>query len=175
MSSDQVILRSFNSSDIDALSELLNNKKIWDQLRDYLPHPYSKKDAEQYINSKAGEKPILTFAIEANNKLVGNISLKPQDDIHRHSAELGYWIGEPYWGDGYATQAIQNIVTYGFQEMNLARIFANVMENNQGSMKALTKSGFQLEGISKKGFIKNDRYLDEHRFAILNPEIFNKE
>lgn len=175
MSSDQVILRSFNSSDIDALSELLNNKKIWDQLRDYLPHPYSRKDAEQYINNKAGEKPILTFAVETNNKLVGNISLKPQDDIHRHSAELGYWIGEPYWGNGYATQAIQNIVTYGFQEINLARIFATVMENNQGSMKALTKSGFQLEGISKKGFIKNDRYLDEHRFAILNPEIFNKE
>ena len=175
MSSDQVILRSFNSSDIDSLSELLNNKKIWDQLRDYLPHPYSREDAEQYINSKAKEKPILTFAVEMDNKLIGNISLKPQKDIHRHSAALGYWIGEPYWGNGYATLAIQKIVTYGFQELKLSRIFATVMENNPGSMKALTKSWFKLEGISKKGFIKNDRYLDEHRFAVLNPEIFNEE
>ena len=90
MSSDLVLLRAFESSDTDELSVLLNNRKIWNQLRDYLPHPYSEADAEKYIHTKAHQKPILTFAIESNNTLVGNISLKPQEDIHRHSAELGY-------------------------------------------------------------------------------------
>jgi len=172
MNSDLVLIRAFKYSDIDELSILLNNKKIWNQLRDYLPHPYSKNDAEVYIDLKANERPILTFAIESEENLVGNISLKPLEDIHSHSAELGYWVGEPFWRKGYATHAISKIVDYGFNELNLARIFATVMENNTGSMKALTKSGFNLEGVSKKGFIKNNKYLDEHRFAILNPQIF---
>lgn len=175
MNSDSVNLRSFDSSDIRELAVLLNNKKIWDQVRDYLPHPFSEADAEEYIHAKAHQKPMLTFAIESQNKLVGNISLKPQEDIYRHSAELGYWIGEPYWGNGFATKAIQQIVKYGFEELKLARIYATVMEGNPGSMKVLINSGFKSEGISRKGFIKNKVYLDEHRFGILNPDFFHNQ
>ncbi len=172
LSDNKIILRAFNQSDEEDLAKLLNNKKIWDQLRDYLPHPYTLQDAKDYINAQTQQRPLLTFAIEANHLLVGNISLKPQEDIHRHSAEMGYWIGEPFWGNGFATKSIRLITKYGFNELELTRIYATVMEGNEGSMKALMKAGFEKEGVSKKGFIKNGRYLDEHRFALLNSLIF---
>lgn len=170
--SDTVRIRPFKKTDEVKLAEYLNNKKIWDQLRDYLPHPYSIKDARDHIERSMNDDPIQNFAIIHGSEFAGTISLKPQEDVYRHSAETGYWIAEPFWGRGIATSAIKCIINYGFNQLGMARIYASVMENNSASMKALIKVGFMAEGISKKGFIKNGMYLDEHRFSILNPKLF---
>lgn len=174
MSSDiSIRLRRFRENDAEQLTKLINNQKIWNQVRNAMPSPYTLKDAKEYLNSDIHRaEPAITFAIEMDGVLAGNISVKPQNDIYEHSAETGYWIGEPFWGRGIATKAIKLAVKYGFEELKLARIFATVMDGNEASMKALLNAGFEKEGISKKGFLKNGIYLDEHRFGILNPDIF---
>lgn len=166
--SESVTIRPFKKTDEAKLAGYLNNKKIWDQLRDYLPHPYSTKDARDHIERSMNDDPTQNFAIDYNNELVGSISLVLQEDVYRHSTETGFWIAEPFWGKGIATAAIKHIIDYGFNELGIVRIYASVMENNVGSMKALVKAGFQPEGVFRKGFMKNGTYLDEHRFGILN-------
>lgn len=173
--SESISTRPFRKTDEDELAKYLNNKKIWDQLRDYLPHPYSTKDARDHIERSINDNPTQNFAIDYKNELVGSISLVLQEDVYRHSAETGFWIAEPFWGKGIATAAIKHIIDYGFNQLGIVRIYASVMQNNIASMKALVKAGFQPEGVFKKGFIKNEEYLDEHRFGILNHKNLNNE
>ena len=93
-----------------------------------------------------------------------------QKDVYQKSAEIGYWIGEPFWGKGIATKAVELITKYGFDELNLNRIYTGVFEYNIVSMKVLEKNGFQKEGIFKNAVLKNDKVYDEHRFYKLSRE-----
>jgi RimJ/RimL family protein N-acetyltransferase len=95
------------------------------------------------------------------------IGLHPQKDVYRLSAELGYWIGEPFWGNGIATKAVELILKYGFETLNLNRIYAGVFEHNIASMRVLEKCDFVKEGIAKQAVIKNNKVIDEHKFAII--------
>lgn len=149
------------------MAALANNKKIWDNVRDYLPHPYTIRDGEDYIDMVQKEEKPLTFGIDYKGRLAGVVGLVAQEDIYRMSAEIGYWIGEPFWGKGIATQAVKMMSNYGFEKMGFQRIFAGVFEYNIGSMKVLEKNGYEREGIFKQALIKNDRIWDEHRFARL--------
>lgn len=164
---NNINLRRFNIEDVKEVALLCNNINIWNNVKDYFPHPYSIVDAENYINSCLLEKIPLTFAIEYEGKLVGAIGLELQSDVYRLSAELGYWIGEPYWGNGIATESVKLITNYGFTELGLVRIFSGVFEHNIASMKVLEKAGFVKECIAKKAIIKNDKLLDGHRFAMV--------
>ena len=163
-----VSLRVLDEDDALDLVFLANNINIWNNVRDYFPHPYSQEDADFFIDLCKKEKPKVTFAIEDNNKLCGVIGLVLQKDVYKHSAEIGYWIGEPFWRKGIATNAVKQMVEYAFQELKLERIFAGIFEYNKASMRVLDKCGFQLEGISKKALIKNGRFWDEYRYAIVN-------
>ncbi len=96
-------------------------------LRDYFPFPYNLKDAEIFINLTKLQKPVTTFAIEFDRKFCGIISLVKQNDIYRKSAEIGYWLGEPYWNKGIITIAVKLITDYGLNQLNLIRIFAGVI------------------------------------------------
>ena len=160
-------LREFMDSDIPILAELCNNKKIWDNLRDMLPYPYLEKDAEYFIGICRNENPKTTFAIEHNGEFAGCIGLVLQKDIYKMSAELGYWIGEPYWGKGIATSAVNKIVDYGFGKLGLIRIYSGIFEFNKASQRVLEKAGFQLEGIFRKSVHKNGKICDEYRYAII--------
>jgi ribosomal-protein-alanine N-acetyltransferase len=168
---ENVYLRSLQHTDAAPISILLDNKKIWDNLRDYLPQPYRIQDAEFFIQHVSAELPPLTFAICQDKDLCGIISLKPQSDIHRASAELGYWVGEIFWGKGLATEAVRCICRYAFDDLGFVRLFAGVMEHNVASMRVLEKSGFSKEGILRKAILKNERYLDEHLYASIHPAI----
>ncbi len=174
VTSTEVSIRTFKPEDAEFLARYLANDKILDQLRDHIPRPYSLSDAREHIERSMKDDPVVNFAVEYSGEFAGSISVKPQDDIYSHSAETGYWIAEPFWNKGVATAAIKLAVQYGFEELGLMRVFAGVMENNTGSIRALVKAGFQPEGILRKGIVKNGEYLDEHRFAILNPEIAPK-
>lgn len=149
------------------MAQLANNKKIFDNVRDHFPFPYKEEHAEAFIKKTLKEDPRQTFGIEYKGDLCGAIGFIPQNDVYRKSAEVGFWIGEPYWGKGIVTRAIQLITDYGFNELNLARIYAGVLEYNIGSMKALEKNGFKKEGVLIKAAYKNEQFYDEHRFYKL--------
>ena len=168
MSNDVIKIRPLDLSDKTTLASLANNKNIWDNLRDYIPYPYTESDAIFFINSTKQEEPQQSFGIVFNNNICGVISLVIQKDVYHKSAEIGYWIGEPYWGKGIATQAVKLITEYGFNELTLNRIYAGIFEYNLASIEVLKKNGFEREGIFKKAIIKNNKVYDEHRFYKLN-------
>ncbi|MCZ2222253.1 MAG: GNAT family N-acetyltransferase [Chitinophagales bacterium] len=158
---DKITLRVWEKEDAQTLAALANNKNIWDNVLDIFPSPYTVMDALRWINKESCTLPITHFAIEYNQLLVGGIGITLQDDIYRCSVELGYFIGEPFWGKGIATEAIKTMISLIQQEYkDVTRIFARVLSNNKASMKALQKAGFYLEGIQQKAAIKNDEVSD---------------
>ncbi|WP_205503086.1 GNAT family N-acetyltransferase [Rufibacter psychrotolerans] len=162
-----VTLRRLTFQDEVSLAQLANNKKVWENLRDYFPHPYAVEHAHQFIRLVQEENPPLTFAITCHDQLCGVISLVRQTDVYRFTAEIGYWLGEPFWHQGIAPRAVQLITAYGFQELGLARIYAGIFEYNAASMRVLEKCGYQKEGIFKKAIFKNGKFWNEHRYAIV--------
>ncbi|WP_378180792.1 GNAT family N-acetyltransferase [Aquimarina sp. SS2-1] len=168
MQSQEIKIRALELSDIPILAKLANNCKIWDNLRDYFPHPYTESDAKVFINMTSKQHPQQSFGITYKDVLCGVISLVIQNDVYRQSAEIGYWIGEPYWGKGIATKAVDLITRYGFEKLNLIRIYAGIFENNVASMKILEKNGYVNEGISPKAITKNGVILNEHRYYLIN-------
>jgi RimJ/RimL family protein N-acetyltransferase len=168
---EDVTLRTWRFSDKEALQKLADNRKIWDNVRDYFPSPYTLNDAESYISTCSKDAPTTGFAILYGDELAGGIILKLQKDVYEHSAEIGYWVGEPYWGKGIGTKAVNLLTNYGFRELNLKRIFARVYEFNKSSLKIMENCGYSLEGIFKHGAVKNGVLVDEYRFAIFPEEL----
>ena len=166
-------LRNFKENDSGRLLELANNEKISQNLRDGFPHPYTLKDAESFIQKCMVQDPVTTFAIDYNGEHVGNIGLSIGMDIYRKSAEIGYFIGEPYWNKGIATMAVSLITEFGFAELGLVRIYAGVFEYNPASMHVLEKCGFRKEAIHEKAICKKDQIWDEHLFAKINPRFLH--
>jgi len=164
----KVKIRPLESSDKSDLAKLANNKKVWDNLRDYIPYPYNENDADIFINSTKKESPQQNFGIEYKDEICGVIGLIIQKDVYRRSAEIGYWTGEPYWRKGIASKAVELIIKYGFDELNLNRIFTGVFDYNTASMRVLEKNGFEKEGIFKNAIIKNGNVYDEHRYGRMN-------
>ncbi|WP_212004650.1 GNAT family N-acetyltransferase [Chitinophaga sp. HK235] len=164
-------LRKLTATDNTELARMANNKLIWNNLRDRFPHPYSLEDADFFINLVKDEDPCYNFAIEYNGKLAGVITLMPQEDVYRRNAEIGYWIGQEFWGKQIITQAITLITDYGFKSLQLKRIFTGIFEYNPASMRALEKNGYEKEGIARQSIYKNGQYWNEHKYAKLNPDL----
>ena len=162
-----IILRPLYDSDANALAQLANNKKIWDNVRDYLPFPYSIDDAISFITLTQKEDPAMTFAIEYDTQFCGVIGLVAQSDVYKKTAEIGYWVGEPYWNKGIATVAVKLLTDYGFNERGFIRIHTGVFAYNISSMKVLTKNGYSKDGVFKNSILKNGQIYDEHRFSKL--------
>jgi len=162
-----IILRKLSVDDAAALSRLADNKNIWDNMRDIFPHPYTLKDAFQFIEMVSSEDPQLTFAIEYDGYFAGMISLIKQPDVYRKSAELGFWIGEEYWGKKIVSTATKKLIDYAVNNLDLNRIFARVFEYNKASMKVLKNNGFIEEGISIDAVYKNNQFYDLHHFYLL--------
>ncbi len=160
-----ILLRQLRDSDAPALAQLANNKKIWDNVRDLLPHPYSIDDANSFIQLTQNENPQMSFAIEYEKEFCGMIGLVAQTDVYRRTAEIGYWIGEPYWNKGIATKCVKLVTGYGFNELGFIRIHTGIFEYNTGSMKVLLKNGYSKDGIFKRAVFKNGQVYDEHRFS----------
>jgi len=158
-------LRPLRYADRKSLASLANNKKIWNNLRDMFPFPYQFEDAEKFIESVKNQDPQVTFAIEFEYKFVGVIGIVLQHDVYRKSAEIGYWIGEPFWNHGIVTTAVSLMTTYAFGQLKLKKLFAGIFEGNEGSKKVLEKCGYQLEGIARKAVFKNNKFLDEYRYG----------
>lgn len=162
----QLDYRPLKSEDAKALSLLANNKKIASQLKDVFPHPYSEEDASNFIKFSQQFEPARIFGIIYNNQLVGAIGIHGLDDIYRKNGEIGYWLGEEYWGKGIISQAVNWMVAYGFENFDIVRIFAGVFETNHASQRVLEKCGFSRDAIIKKNIYKDGKFLSEHIFSI---------
>ncbi|MGE5109129.1 MAG: GNAT family N-acetyltransferase, partial [Sphingobacteriales bacterium] len=160
--------RPWKKVDKVPLLKLVNNKKIWNNVRDRLPFPYTDKDADEWLKLNVGIMPALNFVIEVDGKFAGSIGMVPGEDVHRCNTEIGYWLGEPYWNKGVTTEAIKQMVELIWKDYpEVIRIFANVYEHNIASMKALQNNNFMLEAIHKKGIIKNNILMDEYLWVKL--------
>ena len=162
-----VRLRTWTLADAPALAKLINNKKVQDNLRDGLPFPYGEEDAKVFLSAVLASDPDqnLAFAIEADGKLIGSISATRCANIHFRTAELGYYLGESYWGKGFATEAVRQICDYIYRNTDIIRIFAEPFAYNTASCRVLEKAGFQLEGPLRSNAVKNGRILDMKMYA----------
>lgn len=162
-----VRLREFHNDDRFRLAELANNEHIANNLRDGFPHPYTISDAEQFIQMCLQMNPPQVFAIEFQEEYAGNIGLHKGADVYRKSAEIGYFLGEPYWNKGIMTRAVRLICDYGFRELDIVRIYTGVFEYNLASARVLEKCGFLKEAVFNKAICKNGEICDEIRYALV--------
>lgn len=163
-----ILLRPLCDDDAPVLAQLANNKKVWDNLRDFIPSPYSLDDAKRFIVLTQNQTPQTSFAIAFDKRFCGVIGLVGQSDVYKKTAEIGYWLGEPYWNQGIATVAVRLITSYGFDVLGFVRIHAGIFEYNAGSMKVLEKNGYSKDGIFRKAILKNGKIYDEYRFSKTN-------
>jgi RimJ/RimL family protein N-acetyltransferase len=144
-----------------------NNRRVWRNLRDLFPHPYTEADADAWLSyATEEERSPWVFAIEVNGEAGGAISLEPGRDIEAHSAEIGYWLGEPFWGRGIVTAAARAITARAFEETDLCRLHAWVFAWNPASMRVLEKAGYRREGVLVRGGIKDGNLIDRVMYAI---------
>ena len=150
-------IRKWKLSDAKDLSVAVSNKKIQDNLRNGLPYPYLEQDGIDYISSmlSANEDETFAFAITLYDKVIGSIAVFRQQNIHRQTAEMGYYIAEEYWGKGIMTEAVKQICEYVFKHSDILRIYAEPFAHNMGSCRVLEKAGFQYEGTLRSNAIKN--------------------
>ena len=173
LTNDTVTLRPLCNEDAEVIAGMLNNRRVLDNLRDMIPYPYSADDARVFICMTTEENNNTIFGVEYKGALCGVIGLHGQDDIYHHSAELGYWFGEEYWGKGIATKSVQLITGYGFEVLQLKRIYSGVFSRNPASMKVLEKCGYKLEGVLRSAVIKNGTLLDEYRYGMTEADFIS--
>jgi len=159
-------LRPWKITDIDSLVENANNPNIAMFMTDAFPHPFTAEDAKKFIEYAMSQNPVHFFAIEVNDFAVGGIGVHPQTDIMKKNAELGYWLGEYYWGNGIVSKAINEMIIYAFRTFDITRIYARPYSTNLKSQHLLEKSGFVLEARIEKNIFKNGEFLDELIYAV---------
>lgn len=164
---NDVKLRPWKREDAGQLAAIANNKKIWLNVRDRFPYPYTVTDALQWIAFCNGQSPMQNFVIEYNQQVAGSISLILKEDVYRKSIEIGYFIGEPFWGKGLATEAVGLLMGHIIKEYDPVRVWAEVFEHNKASMRVLEKNGFALESIRRKSVIKNNQILNDQVWVKL--------
>lgn len=162
-------IRTWSLTDAAELAANLSNKNVQDNLRDGLPYPYTQKDAEEYITAmiNADLDKTFAFAIVLDDKAIGSIGVFRCENIHCRTAELGYYIGEPYWGKGIMTNAVQRTCEYVFSHSDILRIFAEPFSDNIASCRVLEKAGFQFEGLLRKNAVKNGKIVDMKMYALV--------
>lgn len=162
-------LREWKIEYAESLVKAINNKKVQDNLRDGIPYPYTKDDAEFFINEllASDKNTTYAFAIFADNQLCGSISIVRQNNIHFRTGELGYYISEVFWNKGVGTNAIKQICQYVFDNTDIIRIFAEPFSYNAASCRILEKNGFQYEGTLRHNAVKNGNIVDMKMYALL--------
>jgi len=169
LNAEDLTLRPFKKKDIPDIVRLAGDKKIYETTLN-IPHPYSDKDAKSWLkfqkeNLEAGKLVTYAVTLAETGGLVGSVSLTVNK--RQNQAELGYWIGRPYWGGGYATRAARRLIQFGFEEMGLNRIHAHYMVKNPASGKVMKKVGMSYEGRLRQAVLKDGEYEDIEVYAIL--------
>ncbi len=161
-------LRDYQQADIESIHQLLNNFAVSRYLSSRIPFPYSHADAEWWVNS--GSKQEITRVIEFNQQLAGIVGVIPGRYENRYCGELGYWLGQPFWGKGLATLAVSDMTTLIFTETDIVRLVAPIYEPNKASMRVAEKSGYHLEGIAEQAIFKDGQFFDEYIYVRLKAQ-----
>lgn len=161
-------LRPYTDADIPELVPLIGTREVAaTTLR--IPHPYTEKDARDFIaRSRNDDEVRLAITLRNDGRLCGGVGLR-LDTEHQH-AELGYWIGVPYWGNGYATEAARAMLCHGFEALKLHRIWATHFKPNSASGKILVKLGMRYEGCMREHVCKWGQFVDLECYGILRSE-----
>ena len=165
------VLRSWREGDEPSLVRHADNYEVWRRLRDRFPHPYTRPDAEQWIAFARQQDPQTSFAIEVRGEAVGGIGLELGSDIERRSAEIGYWLGEASWGRGIATDAVRAVTGYGFEVLDLTRVFAVPFAGSSASIRVLEKCGYIREGTMRRSAIKEGIVLNQVLYALTDRDL----
>ncbi|MGA3242491.1 MAG: GNAT family protein [Bryobacteraceae bacterium] len=147
------------------LVKYANNRKTWLNLRDAFPHPYTEASAAAFLEMAGRESPTTVFAIATREEAIGSIGISLNRDVHRLTAEMGYWLGEPFWGKGLMTEAVARFTEYALEHFQLLRIYAEPYASNANSCRVLEKAGYVLEGRMRSSAIKDGRTLDQFLYA----------
>ncbi len=161
----QYKIRDWQKSDAPSIAKYANNRKIWKNLRDGFPHPYNLSDAESFLSLVQLQEPKSYFAIASNEEAFGGIGLGIGSDVHRFTAELGFWLAEPFWNKGVMTESVLRFTEYAFEKFKLHRIYAEPYATNPASVRVLEKAGFFLEGTLRANVYKNGRVLDQFLYS----------
>jgi RimJ/RimL family protein N-acetyltransferase len=160
-------LRSWEWHDRESLVRYANNPRVARNLRDRFPHPYTDRDARNWLDVVVDAEPETSFAITVAGEAVGGIGYTLQYDVDRRSAEIGYWLGEEFWGRGIVTEALIAVTEHAFANHDLCRVYAHVFEWNPASARVLEKAGYAFEGRLRKSVIKEGQTIDQLMYAII--------
>lgn len=163
-------LRPWRRTDAGALVKYANNLNVARQLRDRFPHPYTLGNARAFIRSCDGARPPLSLAIAVDDEAAGGIGISPGADVERFSAEIGYWLGEPFWGRGIGVEAVQLMSSYAFERCRLLRLFALPFADNRQSIRVLEKAGYTREATLQSSAVKAGVVRDQALYALVNPD-----
>ena len=162
---ERCTVRRWRLDDAESLARHANNRKVWIALRDVFPHPYTIGDAHTFLKSVITSEPVTLFCVEANEAAVGGIGIRIGADVHRQTAELGYWLSQEFWGRGIMTEAVAAFTDFCFEKFQLRRIYAEPFANNPASARVLEKAVFAFEGRLKNNVLKDGKLLDSLLYA----------
>lgn len=162
-------IREWKIEDKERLAQMLNNKNVLKNLREGPPYPYTVNDAEEYISSmlSADKTKTFAFAVTLNDAVIGSAGAFRRDNIHFRTAEIGYYIGEPYWGNGFTTSAVKQVCKHIFDNTDIIRIFAEPFSYNTASCRVLEKAGFQFEGLLRSNAFKDGKAIDMKMYSLI--------
>lgn len=162
---NKCIVRSFERGDELSIVRHANNRNVWINMRDHFPHPYRTVDARSWIAEQIRSREENHWAVEVQGHVVGCIGLVPGDDVNRLSAEIGFWLGEAYWGRGIMTEAVGAVTGFAFHTRGFIRLYAEVFDWNPASMKVLEKNGYAREGVLRDHAITAGQVVDQILYA----------
>ena len=167
-------IRKWDLADAADLAAALSNRKVQDNLRDGLPYPYTEQDGVDFISAMlyADKNETFAFAITADGRVAGSIGVFRQGNIHRRTAEMGYYIAEEYWGKGLMTEAVKQVCEHVFEKSDILRIYAEPFAYNTASCRVLEKAGFQCEGTLRKNAVKNGKVIDMKMYSLLKEDFY---
>ena len=164
---DTLVLRPWRSEDEASLVQHANNRTIWLNVRDRFPHPYTANDAKLWIKIANRDTTMLNLAMEVDQQAVGGLGIVFKDDVYRHTAEIGYWLGEAYWNRGLTSRAVASLSEYVFEHYDIVRLYAGIFEYNTASARVLEKAGYTFEARLRNSVTKSDQTMDELIYARL--------
>lgn len=162
-------VRPWTAADLDALVAHADNPHVSAQLRDVFPYPYTLDDGRRFLAFVAAQHPPTAMAIEVDGEAVGGVGVVPASGNERRTAEIGYWLGEAYWGRGIAVEALTMMTAYAIETFALVRVQALPAASNPRSCRVLEKAGYVLEGTMRKSFLKHGELHDQCLYAWVTP------
>ena len=163
-------LRPFTMDDAPSIAKYANNENIEKWLRDGFPSPYTLKDAKKFVQNLVDMESPNIFAISVDGEAVGSLGVFFQENVYKKSAEIGYWLAEPFWGKGIMSNSIRFLTQYLFSSYDLVRLFSEPYSDNIGSRRALEKAGYKYEGTKKSAVYKHGAYHDSCMYAAIKDE-----